>query len=275
MFILSYWYSSAERDPEKSDIFKYFGGNGELSTGCIKDGPFTVKNGFTTGKGECLKRCFNDAPKISPFFPVEAVRRIVEKSTSFKTFSHELEYGVHNSVHANIGGSCGSLTKMNSPDDPIFWIHHSYIDYQFSIWQSSCGERHDDFEGDLNEKLPGFSFKVKDVMFGQNNVCHLFEKSKHDSKLNINCKIKPKNENQFQKSDIDTITKTSQNIETTKVLKSIKTLDQTTRKTLQKKQQTTLPQGENEKWLHSLILSLKSSEARNSLELVKRVIDCN
>jgi tyrosinase len=39
----------------------------------------------------------------------------------------------HNSVHGQIGGTMGSFL---SPLDPIFWLHHAYIDLLWSKWQT-------------------------------------------------------------------------------------------------------------------------------------------
>jgi tyrosinase len=39
---------------------------------------------------------------------------------------------MHNRIHAYVGGSMGPPT---SPNDPVFWLHHCFIDKQWADWQ--------------------------------------------------------------------------------------------------------------------------------------------
>src|SRR5262249_6618805 len=43
-----------------------------------------------------------------------------------------VEYNLHNLVHCWIGGTMG---KMTSPNDPVFWLHHCNIDRLWAVWQ--------------------------------------------------------------------------------------------------------------------------------------------
>jgi tyrosinase len=40
---------------------------------------------------------------------------------------------MHNRIHAWVGGTMGPPT---SPNDPVFWLHHCYIDKQWADWQA-------------------------------------------------------------------------------------------------------------------------------------------
>ncbi|KAK6080982.1 tyrosinase central domain protein [Seiridium cupressi] len=44
-------------------------------------------------------------------------------------------YGLHSSGHYTIGGDPGG-DFFNSPNDPMFWLHHSQIDRTWWIWQN-------------------------------------------------------------------------------------------------------------------------------------------
>lgn len=56
-------------------------------------------------------------------------------SGSFATFSTTLEQSpFHNRVHGLVGGTFG--TGM-SPADPLFWLHHGFIDKLWNDWQQT------------------------------------------------------------------------------------------------------------------------------------------
>ncbi|MBL4790693.1 MAG: tyrosinase family protein [Kordiimonadaceae bacterium] len=52
--------------------------------------------------------------------------------TSFRSFTMELN-SPHGSIHMDIGGEMSS--PVRSPEDVLFWLHHSYIDKLWADWQ--------------------------------------------------------------------------------------------------------------------------------------------
>lgn len=64
---------------------------------------------------------------------VEEVRVL----SNFKDFTYGLEGGPHGAVHAGIGGDMGPST---SPNDPIFFLHHTQIDRLWYLWQQENPE---------------------------------------------------------------------------------------------------------------------------------------
>jgi len=42
-------------------------------------------------------------------------------------------FGMHNLIHAWVGGS---MVPMTSPNDPVFWMHHCFIDKLWGDWQT-------------------------------------------------------------------------------------------------------------------------------------------
>lgn len=46
-----------------------------------------------------------------------------------------VEYGCHAMIHYYIGGSKGQLRTWMSPTDPIFWVHHAFLDSVFHSFQ--------------------------------------------------------------------------------------------------------------------------------------------
>jgi tyrosinase len=67
----------------------------------------------------------------SAFLPSASVINSVMTSADFTTFSTALE-GPHGWVHNAVGGTMGSST---SPADPLFWLHHAFIDKLWADWQ--------------------------------------------------------------------------------------------------------------------------------------------
>jgi tyrosinase len=53
-------------------------------------------------------------------------------------FEPSLESAPHNPVHDIIGNT---MTTMQSPTDPIFWLHHANIDRLWSAWVNAAGGR--------------------------------------------------------------------------------------------------------------------------------------
>ncbi|MEV3989078.1 tyrosinase family protein [Streptomyces sp. NPDC049837] len=51
------------------------------------------------------------------------------------TLGADVGWKLHNRVHAWVGGQ---MTGGSSPNDPVFWLHHTFIDLLWSRWQ----ERH-------------------------------------------------------------------------------------------------------------------------------------
>jgi len=143
-----YWDWTIDwRDPASSLIFKkeYWG----------------FPDCFPVGYPEthCLER--NEA--ISPWCSPRDVQKILNRGCTDDEFRFLLEMIPHGLVHANVGGD---MAQMHSINDPIFWHHHSFVDY---LWyrrgESYKGKRYDK-KGVLNsdEVLKPFNKKVRDVL---------------------------------------------------------------------------------------------------------------
>jgi hypothetical protein len=44
-----------------------------------------------------------------------------------------IPFGMHNLVHVYVSGS---MVPMTSPNDPVFWLHHCFVDKQWADWQA-------------------------------------------------------------------------------------------------------------------------------------------
>lgn len=54
-------------------------------------------------------------------------------NTTFRAFQAELE-ALHGLVHNAVGGT---MSTAASPADPLFWLHHSFVDRLWARWQTS------------------------------------------------------------------------------------------------------------------------------------------
>ncbi len=121
------WTLDAGREVE-SPIWSVFGAMGEKNNSfCMTQGPFAT---WKNSKGGCLKRVGSDSYRF--FSPAEVLDLIMGKTKLVGGFRSAFEAGAHSRPHLFIGGAMNSFA---SPDDPIFWLHHSYVDKIWSMWQ--------------------------------------------------------------------------------------------------------------------------------------------
>ena len=80
------------------------------------------------------------------------------KQKDYKKFSDALS-GVHGAIHNKVG--CVLRPPQSAAYDPVFWMHHSFVDKVFAIWQERwIGKRSEDFE--LGEEDDGFLAATRD-----------------------------------------------------------------------------------------------------------------
>lgn len=107
----------------------------------------------------CLQR---NEHAIDPFYTKAQINKLVNKKMSYSEFREALELVPHAIVHFNVGGRDGDMSNMYSTNDPVFWHHHSFIDY---IWHKKQAKNlKDRYDGDVNETLLPFKKSVKDVL---------------------------------------------------------------------------------------------------------------
>lgn len=93
---------------------------------------------------------------------VEAVLEI----TPFSDFTGALEGNPHSAPHRWVSGV---MTSASSPGDPVFYLHHGFVDLLWAQWQlRHPGEPFQPSGGPggvgLNDPLPGFSTTTSDVL---------------------------------------------------------------------------------------------------------------
>ncbi|KAG0439305.1 Tyrosinase ustQ [Dictyocoela muelleri] len=145
----------------------------------------------------CVKR--SESPDNN--YNKQQINRLLKRNKEFESI---LELVPHALVHLNIGGKDGDMSQMYSTNDPIFWVHHSMIDYIWDLKQNNMllgdnyeidekfvkfnkknqkkkklkkkrqkklKEKYLFYDGDMNEILFPFNMKVKDVL--DNETCQV------------------------------------------------------------------------------------------------------
>ncbi|GLB42269.1 putative tyrosinase central domain-containing protein [Lyophyllum shimeji] len=117
-----------------SSVVADFGGVGDTN-GNIVSGPFANHvchlgpQGNTTD--HVLQRAINEgeASRCSSFNLNTALSK-----TAFNAFQGWIYDSIHRGGHAGIGGDMFDL--MTSPNDPLFFLHHAYLDKIWADWQA-------------------------------------------------------------------------------------------------------------------------------------------
>eukprot|EP00940_MAST-03C_sp_MAST-3C-sp2_P001972 g1972.t1 len=137
--------------------------------GCVKTGPFKDWIDFEGRK--CLVRGTSWDAKG---WPMPGTMRIAQNRVDSKTIVEYMNnvYGpLHGSQHVQIAGH---MSTMHSPQDPIFWSHHAFIDKSWWMWQD-CHDAHDDPEMMLQTSGYGSSIEAgKNMPFCVSAKMHNF-----------------------------------------------------------------------------------------------------
>ncbi|KAM0547275.1 hypothetical protein ACHAPJ_010410 [Fusarium lateritium] len=118
--------------------------NGDIR--CVIDGPFSKLRPSYYGVSarvreyipHCLHRRLSDGetPDSISFAKLYNGTNVdlVQKKASFATYHDVLEQGPHQAIHSAIAGEMNPAT---SPNDPIFFLHHTQVDRLWWQWQQA------------------------------------------------------------------------------------------------------------------------------------------
>ncbi|WP_435260608.1 tyrosinase MelC2 [Streptomyces sp. 1222.5] len=145
---LPYWDWTADRTPESSlwaDDF--LGGDGRSVDGRVTTGPFAFNGGtwplnVRVDGRTFLRRSLGDgATELPTRDEVDEVLATPtydappwnSESESFRNYVEGWQGpNLHNRVHVWVGGQ---MLSGASPNDPVFWLHHCFIDKLWADWQ--------------------------------------------------------------------------------------------------------------------------------------------
>lgn len=146
---LPYWDWTADRTT-RSPLWAadFLGGTGRARDGQVLDGPFAhaagaweitvrvdgrpyLRRALGTGVAQLPTRAEVDAVLAVPVYDT------APWNSSSNGFRNHLEgwrgANLHNRVHVWVGGQ---MATGVSPNDPVFWLHHAYVDKLWAAWQA-------------------------------------------------------------------------------------------------------------------------------------------
>jgi tyrosinase len=212
---IPYWSTSFDsQGPELAPVFgdepHAFGRNGNansracITTGGFKDlvvafadsPPDDPKGPHAVFQPHCLRRRFHNGKVrtfdniLAAFITPEVLSRDVQGANLYREFRAIVESSPHGLPHLLIGGD---MSGMTSPNDPLFFLHHSEIDRLWYVWQNNPKKKdratnyNDDQKfihnnrleskaSSTTDKLIGFEHvRVADVMDSANSLCVTYE----------------------------------------------------------------------------------------------------
>ncbi|KAJ1654340.1 hypothetical protein IWQ61_005713 [Dispira simplex] len=102
---------------------------------CLNDGAFARFYVTCTESGlrpHCLSRRFRAVNGRTTLYGRDIIQRIIDTTDTYNAFRELLEYGPHNLVHDMVGGD---MDTMCAPNDPVFFLHHAFVDKLWADWQ--------------------------------------------------------------------------------------------------------------------------------------------
>lgn len=153
------------------------GGNGTGGRGVVHDGgfadwvPFRGPVDGVDKRNYGLVRFWGNDEGLEAGAAAPTIERVLRRSKTFDALREGIETGGHGDVHIAVGGD---MADFYSPNDPVFWLHHAFIDKLWADWQARPGNDPLDYGGPtikgpdrakLTDALDGFSgVTVADVM---------------------------------------------------------------------------------------------------------------
>ncbi|MFF4183381.1 tyrosinase family protein [Streptomyces sp. NPDC001691] len=146
---LPYWDWTVDRTPSASLwAADFLGGTGRSRDGQVMDGPFAQSAGGWTLNVRVdgrtyLRRALGAAVAQLPTrAEVDSVLAMTTYdmapwNSASDGFRNHLEgwrgVNLHNRVHVWVGGQ---MSTGASPNDPVFWLHHAFVDKLWARWQA-------------------------------------------------------------------------------------------------------------------------------------------
>ncbi|KAF8671702.1 Common central domain of tyrosinase [Rhizoctonia solani] len=161
------------------DTVTGFGGpstpEGNGTAVCVDNGPYSGMQ-VNVPEPHCLRRAFGVTTDMLGNFTSTMVQSIMEYpdfigfwNNSERTFPFSTEeLGLkallvmpHDLVHGSIGGD---LREAYSPNEPLFFLHHSQIDRLWTRWQGRNSTRLSDYRGNTVQNTTELNASLQDTM---------------------------------------------------------------------------------------------------------------
>lgn len=138
------------------------GGNQDLP---IPDGSFLGLESTWRSQHLVTRNFFND-----PLATVEIIEAAIEDIDVFENFRLVLEFEIHNAFHRAIGGD---MVMPWSPNEPLFYFHHAFIDLIYRRWESRNVGANSDSE--LARVMTPWTETTREVLEGPATSCVSYE----------------------------------------------------------------------------------------------------
>lgn len=176
--MLPYWdWAYDSQAPELSPVFSNtrFGKNGE--NGCLRSGSFANTQVYYPNP-HCLNRQWDGGNRISALYSTDVINRVgTSAANNYDTLRRSIEMNPHGAVHVNIGGD---MANMWSPNDPIFYVHHAFVDKIWAMWQAKgAGSAYNGVglnnrPATLNDELPSYPGVKVSLTMDTKNLCFYY-----------------------------------------------------------------------------------------------------
>ncbi|KAJ3071744.1 hypothetical protein HDU98_004875 [Podochytrium sp. JEL0797] len=181
-----YWdWSAMSQNWWTSDIFssQYFGAvSSSDPDNCVLDGQF-AKGKYAvspnpssgpnavrkvSGNPTCLRRCGSVGSAVTDATTITAP---LLTATSYVQFHGDDSSNYHAVGHETMGGAnCDFGNPSFSPNDPLFYLHHVFVDKVWWRWQQSCPSYLTDYEGTLASSADPTSDGVDNIAYATLNL---------------------------------------------------------------------------------------------------------
>jgi tyrosinase len=149
------WTFDASR-PGSSVIFqdRWFS---PATQGCVTTGNFALANYRVNHPSQrCLQRGF---VADNTFVSRPELNRLLSISRDFRTLYRNINIVPHGVPHVTVGGD---MANGYSPNDPLFYLHHAFVDKVWFDWQRAGGGN--EYPFDRNARMPVFNEPVSNVI---------------------------------------------------------------------------------------------------------------
>lgn len=110
---------------------------------------------------------------MDPLATNQLIDSIIQGVDGFVDFTIALEFGVHNAFHRAIGGD---MVTPWSPNEPLFYFHHAYMDLLYRRWENRANiDTTFSPETDANRPMMPWSETTNEATLGAAKRCVSYE----------------------------------------------------------------------------------------------------
>jgi len=108
---------------------------------------------------------------LGAFSSPEVLNQLITNTNTYDDYRSQFEAGPHAQPHVAIGGDMGT---MSSPNDPIFYAHHAFVDKMYYQWQQAKPSLANTFPLATDTQLEPYPQTI-DQVFDISSLCYSYE----------------------------------------------------------------------------------------------------